>query len=787
MPGAGNANSPTYMFVGVAPGKEDDENRIPYTGKTGKQLKQLLAEAGISLRDCYFTNCLKCCLFGAKPKQSQWKGCKHHFWKEVDRVKPTVIVAVGAQAVSWLTGHTGVNKLRRKLLPLDEDSRYLVYPFRQPAMLFHQHEARDIRAMRASMVGDLRYLKDLVQRRQIHRKSDVDVDYKIAMTPEDVDQFFDEMEYYSELAFDFETTSLRKPQEHDRLVAAGFSFGQGVGRAIPLHARGMTSLWWWEDDYLKQLLLRLKDFMQRKKLWGHNAIQYDQKWSRAKLDIDRLDLITDTQYLSYVLDEEGSHKLETLALVHTDMDPWKSTFNIDDTLGLCRYLCKDVDATYRLRGVLEPQLNDMQRWLLNELILPLSRELMEVEWEGVQVNEQGLDDLSEYVNRRIKEEYEQLRLNPQVRSFEIQYARPFNVDAHDDVRRMLQTYLKLPQVKETEGGLYSTDKEVLEYYKDVPVVSGITSIRQLTKLCGTYVEGIRERLLQGKIHTNYGVHLTVTGRLASSDPNLQNLPTGDTAGKVLEDANAIKKIFSARDGYVLLHADYSQAELRTLASCSLDPALIDIYNRNLDAHTATAAMVYGIDLEQVTKGQRRNAKTVNFGIVYGMSWEGLLKKFVAAGNTEEQAKAFYDGHKRTFRKVWAWLDRQEQIIRQTGEQTTFFGRKRRYSEIDNHAVRQAYNFPVQSLASDLTQLSLVRCAKALRQRQLPARVCLTVHDSIIFEVKMEAFWETATLVHSIMSGIHFDWMRVPMAVDMDVGLNWGSLKSLDMVNLQIAA
>jgi DNA polymerase-1 len=256
---------------------------------------------------------------------------------------------------------------------------------------------------------------------------------------------------------------------------------------------------------------------------------------------------------------------------------------------------------------------------------------------------------------------------------------------------------------------------------------------------------------------------------------------------VLEDANAIKKIFAARPGYVLMQADYSQAELRTLASCSLDPALIDIYDRGLDAHTATAAKVYGIDLDAVTKAMRSNAKTVNFGIVYGMSWESLLQKFVSAGNTEDQARAFYDGHKKTFSKVWRWLDKQEEIIRRVGEQTTFFGRTRRYSEIDNHAIRQAYNFPIQSLASDLTLLSLVRCAKALRARKLPARVCLTVHDSIIFEIKMEAFWEVAQLVHDIMSGIHFDWMRVPMTVDMEVGLNWGQLKAVDMNTLTIAS
>lgn len=786
MPGSGKTSSPTYMFVGEYPSKEDDKLGFPYVGWNGKQLKQLLSEAGINRRDCYFTNCLRCTTFSGKATLSHWKGCRHHLVEEIDRVKPRVIVAVGTQSLSWLTGHKGINKLRQKLLPLDIGGSHLVYPFQNPASLFRL-QREEFTSKRKDMLEDLRHLKKLVSRNQIHLSDGGDVDYKTAMTPQDVEDFFDEMEYYSELAFDFETTSLRHPHENDRLVAVGFSFGEGVGRAIPLQARGRTSVWWWEDDYLKYVFERVRDFMSRKKLWGHNAIQYDQKWSRAKLGLEKLDLITDTQFLSYVDNEEASHRLETLAAVHANMAAWKSTFNIDDTMALCQYLCNDVDATYRLRGLLEPKLDNRQKWLLNEVILPLAQELHEIEWAGVQVNEEALEDLSRYVNQRVDEEYANLRLNAEVRAFEVAHNRSFNVESHEDVRKLLRDYAKLPCVKKTGGGLYSTDREVLDHYKDVPVVRGITDIRALGKLRGTYVDGLRNETIAGRIHTSYKAHRTVTGRLASADPNLQNLPRKDTAGKVLADANAIKKVFAARPGYVLLQADYSQAELRTLASCSMDPALIDIYDRGLDAHTATAAKVYGISLEEVSKEQRSNAKCVNFGIIYGMSWESLLKKFLSAGNTEEEAKSFYAGHKDTFKKVWRWLETQEKIVREHKVQTTFFGRKRRYVDIDEHAVRQAYNFPIQSLASELTLISLVRCAKAIRARNLDARVCLTVHDSIVFEIRIEQFWDTAKLVHDLMSGIHFEWMRVPMTVDLEVGLTWGDLRDVDIVNQTVAA
>jgi len=675
MRGTGNTRNPTYMFVGLAPGNEDDGIGRPQTGANGRQLMQLLSEAGIDTRDCYFTNCLKCSLFGENSKEAHWKGCKHHFLKELGEIKPTVVVAVGAQAISWLTGHSGVTKLRRKLLPLADDFSQYVYPIRQPAALFHQ-QGSDLIALRSSMVSDLRYLKDLVDRRQITRDNDVSLDYRIAFTHADVDAFFDEMESYKELAFDLETTSLGHPQKHDRMVSCGFSFGEGVARVMPVRARGMASLWWWEDDYVNDHLIpRLRDFFTRKKVYGHNAIQFDLKWTRHELGIPRLNIDYDTMLNHYLIEEDqGTHKLERLAVLYTNMTPWKSEFTLDDTLQLCKYQCKDCDATYRLRRALEHKITPRQQWLLKELLVPLSHELFDIEWEGMEVSSDNLDKLSSYLQSRLVDEYKNFRTLDAVRSFEISRNCSFDVDKHEDVRVLLRDYLKLEKIKETGGGEYSTDKDVLKHFEHVPAVQGISMIRGLNKLKGTYCEGFRERMITSRIHTSYKPVGTVTGRLASADPNLQNLPREDTVGKVLEDAGVIKSLFIPKDGYVLLQADYSQAELRTLGSVSHDQALIDIYLQGLDAHTATAAKVCGVPISEVTKAQRNSAKAVNFGIVYGMSWESLLLKFLQAGNTEAQARAFYEAHKRMFARVWSWLDEQERIIRRYGQQTTYFGR-----------------------------------------------------------------------------------------------------------------
>lgn len=786
---AGNGSAtPTYLFVGISPAGEDDDAGVAHSGKASQLLKQLLTEAGISMKDCYFSNVLKCSLRGANPKKSHWAGCQAHLMEELDRLRPKVIVAMGAQTISWLTGQSGVGRLRQKMLPFDGNFAGQVYPLRQPASLFH-YEGQERRELHTSLVSDLSYLRKAVTQDNYKRPGDIDLDYKIAQTPEDVDEIFAELEQYRELAFDFETTSLF-PKDDDEIVAVGFSFGEGVGRAIPLHARGVTSYWWWEDDYVVELEKRLADLFRRKSFWGHNAIQFDQKWLRSQLGVDSIKICGDTQFASYILDEEpGNHGLEQLACRHTNMTPWKSEFTLEDTLRLCGYLCKDVDATYRLRETLESKQTSLQNWLYKELLIPLAEELFLTEYRGVSINEVGLSDLDAYLKKKTDDARVALRLRPEIRQFSIRLNRAFSPDSPADVRILLRDILRLPCIKKTDGGDYATGADVLQkYLQDHPglhSLEDILQIRRLGKLHSTYVTGIAEKVYKGRIHTSYKVHGTVTGRPSSSGPNLMNIPRGDTAGKVIDNPDAIKQVFAADPGCVLMQADYSQAELRVLACLSKDARLIDIYARNEDVHTATAAAVYNIPIEEVSKAQRTAAKSVNFGIVYGMTIEGLREKFVQAGSTEEVANFFHDKHKKMFRGVWKYMDDQEAIIRRHRQQVTPFGRTRRYVDIDNRAIRQAYNFPVQSVASDLTELSIIRCGRALRAMHPRVYMALTVYDSIVYNVPIEEFWDVACLVHRIMSTIHFPWMRVPMGVDLEVGYNWGEMKAVDIEQKKI--
>lgn len=766
-----------YMFVGGSPGAEDDGIGKPMSGSYGRQLWSLLAECGFRRDEVYLSNAVKCASHGTKVTKQHWDKCKEHLLREIERVRPEVIIAVGTDAAAWLTGQSGVHRLRRTRLSLGWDRDTPVYTMRQPTSLTKVYDQDRVR-MRASMVQDLGWLRQQVRNGQHHKKWEELCDYQTARTHEDIERFFAELEQQDGLSVDLETSDLIHTQGD--ILAIGFSWAKGVSRAIPLHARGVRSYFWWEDGYVENYIVpRLKSLLERKTVFGQNFLQFDQKWIREKLGVVRCNIDFDCQLGDYILDEEGRHDLETLSQKWLGLPPWKSEFSFTDTEQLCTYMCKDTDTAWQIRKTIEPMLDEQQTWLLQNLLIPLGHELMEMEWLGVRVDESALVELDKYLTREIASALADFRQFSEVAAFEFQQGAAINLNSTKQVGPLFRDYFKLAAVGKTKGGSYSTDAEWQEQHKDHVAVQALQKYRRLDKLHGTYCTGLLKKSRNGRIHTSFKETGPVTGRLASKDPNLQNIPRDDTAGKVLEDPKAIKKVFAADPGYVIIQGDLSQAELRVLASVSGDKNLIDIYQRGEDAHTSTAAKVHGVSLDQVTKAQRSSAKAINFGVIYGKHRSTLIADFLAAGNTEDEAVAFYDGHQRTFPDVWRWMNEQERTIRSTMKQRTHFGRTRHYQEIDDRAIRQAYNFPIQSLASDITLLGIVALGRRIRELGLAANIILTVHDSIIVQAHESCFWETALLVKDTMEGIRYPWMKVPMVADIEAGYSWGTLKEID--------
>lgn len=786
MSGSG-AENPTYLFVGHAPGAEDDRIGEPMTGRNGQLLQRLLRHAGIGITDCYFTNTLRCCPYGKNLKETHFKHCRDYLIKDIKQLNPTVIVSAGAQSMTWLTGSKGVSKLRRRGLPccLPIGRDILVFPIRQPAGLFHV-EGSEYDQLFDEMVSDLVWIKEQVECGIVHRAGDIETDYQTARTEDDIERFFAELEEKDCLACDLETGDINFeprlfPGKDCKIISIGFSSGIGHARAIPLYARGLTSVLYWPDGFMEKVIYpRLTKLLKEKEIFGHNFVSFDQKWVRKELGIPYCNIKYDTMLGHYLLNEErGTHDLEFLAILYTTMSPWKASFTLSDTDKMCQYLCRDVDATFRLRTILEPQLNDLQRWLLDNILIPAGNVLMDVEYNGVNVSTENLHNLNHYLESEIKKETERLQKSKAVQEFQILNVKTFNPASPNHVRDVLQKHKGLRLQKKTDGGKYSVDVEVLEGLSDVPEAQAILRYRKLEKLKSTYCIGlIKSADENNKVHTTYKIHSTVTGRLASENPNLQNIPRKDTVGKVLEDGSIIKSVFASQPGYCLLQADYSQIELRVLACLANDERMIDIYKKGQDLHSQAAAAVFNIPVEQVTPEQRTGAKSVNFGIVYGMSLDKLIAKFSAAGNTEEAAKRFLYLHKNMFPGVWQYMEDQEQLIRVQRFQETPFGRRRRYQDITSAEIRQALNFPIQSTASDFTLLSISRCPQVLKELQLDARLVLTVHDSLIFEVRLDQFWQVAQAVKSVMEGWRFDWLTVPIVADMEAGKNWGKLKKV---------
>lgn len=808
MKGVGPSSASLY-FIGKSPGKEDDGIGEPMTGANGRLFRELLSEAGINPDSVFIDNCIKCCSYDTPLKDKHWKACKGHLIANLSRVKPKAIVAVGSEALTWLTGESGVRKLRRHGLPCTIDDNLLVFPIGQPAQLFHAEGAQKNR-LRTEMVEDLIWLRKRMEEGSLTRQDELPVDYQTARTVEDVKRFLEECDAAEWVYCDLETgkKDFSKgqlfPNDEGWIIALGMSIREGHARIIPIHALGLMQLYYWTEKELAEIMPLLRAFFLKKKTVWHNGVQFDQKWLKYELGLDRINIVFDSFYAHYLIDPDHNeyHRLEAIAKVYTNMPPWKKTFQVRDLDRLAYYLGRDVDATCRITPKLMEEMTLKQHWLLENLLIPLGHELKEMEYRGVKIDRAALSALSLQLEKDITKAKQEISSMDEVRAFEFQHNTTFSPSSPDDLRIVMQDFLKLPVIEKTGKGEYSTNARVLEAYSHEPFIQKVQFCRRASKLKSTYCDGILEKLDKtDSLHTSYQP-TTVGGRLRSEDPNLQNIPREGTSAKVLADPKAMKRIFIARDGYVLLQQDYSQIELRVLAMYSRDPGLVEIYQQGLDVHTATAAKVFGISMDQVTKEQRNLAKPVNFGIIYGKSLESIIEDFIIAfkqtrkdgkgfvewsdgqlvDKAQRDGREFWDGHQRAFPWVWRYMSEQEQIIRSQQYQETFLGRRRYYEYITPSEIRQAYNTPIQSVAADFTFFALIRCMKAFRELGIDCHPVLTVYDSIVWEVKLEQFWQVVDAAKMISEGITFDFVNVPLVIDLAAGFNWADLRKVDAKN-----
>ncbi|MDE6377475.1 MAG: DNA polymerase I, partial [Duncaniella sp.] len=480
----------------------------------------------------------------------------------------------------------------------------------------------------------------------------------------------------------------------------------------------------------------------------------------------------DVTVADYVIDPEVRHDpgsiaerslSMTLSGVVPDAKPGHPKAQLSEAAAMERY-CEEADLALRLVSPLDAKVAEREMSaLLSDVEFPLIRVLADMEWTGVRIDPTVLADLAERLRLRAdaleREAYEIV-------------GGEFNISSPTQVGMVLFERLAIdPKAKRTAKGSYSTTEQVLEKYAPtVPLVGIILKIRRLRKLISTYLEALPELVnpATGKIHTTYNQTVTATGRISSTNPNLQNIPIRT------DDGREIRRAFIADPGCSIMSADYSQIELRLIADLADDRNMIDAFLSDEDIHRITASKVYGVPLEEVTDDQRRHAKTANFGIIYGISAFGLSERL---GIPRKEAKQLIDGYFATYPHIRDYLTRVVDEARRDGYVTTHMGRRRYLPDINSrnavvrgYAERNAVNAPVQGSAADIIKVAMVRIAAEIEKRGLKSRMIMQVHDELIFNVVPD---EAAELLRLVISGMEGAYQgAVPLEVAAGIAPNW---------------
>ena len=484
----------------------------------------------------------------------------------------------------------------------------------------------------------------------------------------------------------------------------------------------------------------------------------------------------DTMIAHYVLQPELRHGMDYLAEIYLHYQ----TIHIDELIGpkgknqknmrdldpkdVYLYACEDADVTLKLKNVLEKELkeNDAER-LFYDIEMPLVPVLVNIERNGVLLDTEALKQSSAHFTAQMEQIEKEI--------YELA-GETFNIASPKQVGEVLFDKLKIVEkAKKTKTGQYVTSEEVLESLRHKhPVVEKSLEHRGLKKLLGTYIDALPQLInpRTGRVHTSFNQTVTATGRLSSSNPNLQNIPIRDENGK------EIRKAFIPDEGCLFFSADYSQIELRIMAHLSEDKNMIDAFLSNHDIHAATAAKVYKIDLKDVGSDMRRKAKTANFGIIYGISVFGLAERMNV---DRKEAKELIDGYFETYPGVKAYMDKSIQVAQEKGYVETIFHRKRFLPDINSrnavvrgYAERNAINAPIQGSAADIIKVAMARIYQRFQTEGIQAKMILQVHDELNFSVPVNEKERVEEIVIEEMEKAYR--MHVPLKADCGWGKNW---------------
>ena len=599
----------------------------------------------------------------------------------------------------------------------------------------------------------------------LRRLEDLSYDYQLLDNEDKINDFLRIILTKDIFSLDTETTGT-EPMAAE-LVGMSFSYEENKAFYVPVPPN--------REEAQKIVNMFKPLFEDEKAIKVGQNIKYDMI-VLANYGVTIKGKLFDTMIAHYVLQPELHHGMDYLAEVYLKYD----TIKIEELIGakgknqrnmrdlsptdIYKYACEDADVTLKLKNILEKELetNNVKE-LFEEIEMPLVPVLAYMERNGVRIDTDALKETSKHFTVRMREIEEEIY---QLAGME------FNVSSPKQVGEILFDRLKIVEkAKKTKTGQYVTSEEVLESLKGKhQIVEKILDYRGLKKLLSTYIDSLPELInpKTGRIHTSFNQTVTATGRLSSSNPNLQNIPIRN------EDGKEIRKAFIPDDGCEFFSADYSQIELRIMAHLSGDENMIEAFREEQDIHAATAAKIYKTDISQVTREQRSKAKTANFGIIYGISVFGLAERLNV---DRKEAKELIDGYFENYPKVKAYMDESIKVARDKGYIETIFKRKRYLPDINSrnavvrgYAERNAINAPIQGSAADIIKVAMARIYKRFMEEGLKSKMILQVHDELNFSVLREEKEKVQQIVISEMEAAYK--MKVPLLADCGWGKNW---------------
>lgn len=789
------------LIISEAPHSFDESKGVPLSSDSGQLLKDVLSAVEFDMSDIAITYAVRCRPPGnIPPTKEQCEACAINSYLDMlSMPNLKIVVPLGSVALHTYTKKTGILKAHGSSVFVD-GIKY--FPLMHPAAVIRDPTKHD------RFVHGVFTLKRIYDADKLDRHGSVE--YILVDTVAKFDDMYEKLvSSGKDICVDIETSGLQPFVHSAKVVGIGLGINPKHAYFVPVDHSSNTFIGEEQRYVINKLKELLSDISKHK--FGHN-VKFDSEYMEVCWNFETAGFTYDTMLGEYLLDENKRvYKLKPMALEYTDMGDYEAELdNYLQSMGLTkadmyrvpldllmRYCCCDVDATSRIRELQEPKLRaDAQlSWVMDNLLMPGSELSKDIEKAGIGIDDVYLAELEASIPKEMADLEGKMRAFPEVALLEREILQerftknkraqrePLNFGSSVQLGKLLFEKLKLPVIAVTDKKKPSTNKRVIEALSKMhEFPKTLMQWKQLSSAYTKYVSKIRVDWLQeldGRVHGSYMLHGTRTGRYASAAPNMQNIPRD----------KKIKNIFIPRPGYVYVHFDYSQIELRVLAIVSKDQMMMTAFRQDDDIHTATAAIVAGVDVKElqalidagdpIAKDKRRIAKTINFGLLYGM---GAYKLSGMLGLSEDEGQAFIDRYFSKLPGVKRFIDHTHRLVKDQLFVTSMFGRKRRLPyarsrdmKLASRAERQSVNSIIQSTAADMTLYSMITMNKYLKTAGLHSRIVMTVHDSIVVECPVAETLEVKEALQCIMEDLPFTWIDVPIKAECEMGNKLGDL------------